>query len=344
MRYALFSALMLALSAASSAVAQPNLAAAIAPNARSVEGGTPATFFATMINSGDTGATNCRVELDPENVGPATISYRRTDASNQPVGTSDTPFDLAAGGNQTLVLSVTPQTAFPAALYRFNYACDEASTGSVFGASDVYIRSFATGANASDLIMILQTLSNDGVVRFAENGRRGVAAGAAINNGGDAAYVYVQPVYPGYTFSLNGPVKNHHRNLLICQTDAAGVCQSSPSSSLEFTNLAAGTVFTFNIYFDDSADGEVPFMPEFLRLTAQATEVRVSGQGTTGMAGATSVAVSEPDGPALAADVPLRRLVWLLRQSGSVRKQSRSGHADARRAVCDAVLPRQLPE
>lgn len=309
MGYRIISALALAITASFPALAQPNIVAAIAPNARSVEVNTPATFFVSMVNSGDSEGTNCRVELHPENSAPAILTYQRTDAANQPVGSVDTPFTIGAGASQTLVISVTPQNSYFAALYRFVYACDEASTDSVFGTSDAYIRSFAQGANASDLIMILQTISADGVIRFAENGRRGVAAGAAINNGGPAAYIVIQPVYPGYTFSRSGPITNHYRDLLICQTDNAGICQSTPTSMLELNDVTAGQVITFNIYFDDSADGEVPFMPELLRVTAEATEYQIAGQGTTGMSGATSVAVSEPDGPPLAPDAPLSG-VW----------------------------------
>lgn len=57
MAYRILSALALALAASFPAMAQPDIAAAIAPNARSVEVNTPATFFATMVNSGDSGDT-----------------------------------------------------------------------------------------------------------------------------------------------------------------------------------------------------------------------------------------------------------------------------------------------
>ena len=58
MAYRILSALALALAASFPAMAQPGIPAAIAPDARYVEVNSPATFFATMVNSGDSGDTN----------------------------------------------------------------------------------------------------------------------------------------------------------------------------------------------------------------------------------------------------------------------------------------------
>ena len=295
-----------ALAAAGAAMADIQLNAAVAPNARSVEVGSPATFFATLLNSGDTEATNCRVEADLENSLGTDMDYRRTDAANQAIGATNTPFSIPPGRAQTLVLTVRPQDTTGGAPYGFDYICDEGRVSGAYGISDVYIRSFAEGRDASDLVMVLQTLSGDGVIRIAENGRRGVAAGALVNIGGRAEAIYLYPGFPGYQFSPSGPSELHYRDLLICQTDDQAQCLEPPSNGLSLIPVAAGEVITFNLFLDDNTAGDIPFMPEFLRASVYAYEQRRYNPppyaGTNGVAGATSVAVSEPAGPGIPDD------------------------------------------
>lgn len=316
MRYALFGALILALSAPSSAAAQPNLAAATLPNARSVQEGQPVTFFATVLNSGDTDATNCRVIGDPSNSLGTDMDWRSTDAGNNPVGDTNDPFTVPAGGSQTLVLTMRPVGTSAGSAWNAEFACDEASVSGALGTSIVYVRSIPTGTTAADIIMVLQTLSNDGVIRIAENGRRGVAAGAAVNIGAEAYNGVFQVGYPGQYYISFGPAETHYRDILICLTDSNGVCLNPPTETIEFGAAFGSTnrwppdeVKTFNIYFDDAVESDVPFIPEFLRLGALFYEYRVQGQGRSGIAGATSAAVSQPDRPDLPADEPLSG-VW----------------------------------
>jgi len=289
-----------ALVTTAAALADAQLNAAVAPNARSVEVGSPATFFATILNSGDTPATNCRVEADPENSLGTDMDYRRTDATNQAIGDSNSPFSIPAGGSQTLVLTVRPNDTTGGAPYGFEYICDEARHSGIPSTGSVYIRSFTEGSDASDMIMTLQTLSGDGIIRIDENGRRGVAAGAMVNIGGEAGNLNLRVGFPGYFFQPAGPVDNFYRDLLICQTDSSGICMQAPSRRLEFFSFPSDQIITFNVYFDDHVGNTVPLMPEFLRLVVDAFEQPLPNlPGVYGLAGATSVAVAAPNGPAI---------------------------------------------
>lgn len=290
-----FTGLLLMVLIAFPAMAQQvRLAAAVSPNARAVDVGETATFFATIINAGQLDATNCRVEAAAGNTLGTSVGYQRTDAANQPIGTANTPFDISASGSQTLVLSIVPQTGARDSNYELLYVCDQTQLPGIPGVSDVLI---STNNNA-DIIMILQTLSGDGVVRFAENGRRGVAAGAAVNIGDTSDILDFTPSFPGLDNSPIGPSYTHHRGLLICQTDANSICLSPPAESFRITNMPTNAIITFNVYFDDSAEADIPFLPEFLRIYVAAYEADSGGfGGPIGIAGATTVAVSEPDGP-----------------------------------------------
>lgn len=71
------------------------LASSILPTSRSVQTGTAATIFSTIINAGAVTATQCRIAPLPAL--PAEFSYQTTDpATNALTGTPDTSVDIAA--------------------------------------------------------------------------------------------------------------------------------------------------------------------------------------------------------------------------------------------------------
>src|SRR5262245_63427619 len=85
------------------AIAQPgsgaptSIVAAVLPSSRSVQIGTIATAFATIINAGEVTATSCGIDLLSSI--PANFSYQITDpATNALIGTPNTPVDIAARG------------------------------------------------------------------------------------------------------------------------------------------------------------------------------------------------------------------------------------------------------
>src|SRR5262249_19793047 len=87
------------------------LAAAILPSSRSVQVGTPATAFATVINPGIPTAAGVGIALNTGVPGP--FAYQTTDPNtNLVTGTPNTPVNIPAGGRQTFVIALTPTQAF----------------------------------------------------------------------------------------------------------------------------------------------------------------------------------------------------------------------------------------
>ena len=84
-----------------------NVVAAVLPSSRSVQVGTLATAFATIINAGQETATGCAIS--PISTIPATLSFQTTDpATNQVTGTPNTPVDIPPGAAQSFVFALTP--------------------------------------------------------------------------------------------------------------------------------------------------------------------------------------------------------------------------------------------
>ena len=89
----------------------PALLAAVLPSGRSVEYGTTATVFATLINTGAAPLDNCQVALPPNAsawLPDVSLSFQTTDrVTNAPTGAPNTPVMIPGhGGAQSFVLSL----------------------------------------------------------------------------------------------------------------------------------------------------------------------------------------------------------------------------------------------
>jgi hypothetical protein len=100
---------------ASNVLAQPKfvtaISAAVAPSSQTAAANIPVTGYATIINAGRVQATDCSIAL-PMGVS-ADFLYQPTDpASNAPIGSRNTPTDIAPGQAQTFLFIITPSKAF----------------------------------------------------------------------------------------------------------------------------------------------------------------------------------------------------------------------------------------
>lgn len=78
-----------------------SIAAAVLPSSRSVQVGTFATAFATIINVGSVTATRCGISL--VTAIPATFSFQTTNPlTNQAIGFPNMPVDIPPGAAQSL--------------------------------------------------------------------------------------------------------------------------------------------------------------------------------------------------------------------------------------------------
>src|SRR5262245_22604489 len=120
------------------------LMAAVLPSSRSVQVGTTATGFATIINTGTVTATSCGIELLSSI--PADFSYQTTDsATNALVGTPNTPVDIAAGRLQTYVFWLTPNAPIAPSEIEFSFNCSNANPAtSIVGVNTLQFTASAT--------------------------------------------------------------------------------------------------------------------------------------------------------------------------------------------------------
>src|SRR5262245_37980293 len=102
------------------------LFAAVLPTSRSVLVGTPATAFATIINTGTSTATGC--QISPGTTLPASFAFQTTDpTTNAVTGTVNTPADIPAHKAQTFVFAFTPTAAIAPTEVRLNFVCANAT-------------------------------------------------------------------------------------------------------------------------------------------------------------------------------------------------------------------------
>ena len=96
-------------------------AAAILPSSRSVQVGTTATAFATVINAGPTTAVDVGISMATPLLG--TFSYQITDpATNAPIGAPNVPTNILPGDFQTYVIAITPSGTFSPTDVQFYFA------------------------------------------------------------------------------------------------------------------------------------------------------------------------------------------------------------------------------
>lgn len=245
-----------------------SLTAAVLPASRSVQVGSDATAFATVINLGHGTAAGC--SISPKTVIPASFTYQTTDpTTNALTGTANTPVDIPAGQAQTFVFAVTPRSSFDSTDVQFTFACtNTAQAPSTTGLNTLALS--ASDTPVPDLVAVAAIPTNDGIVTLASVG---VFAVATVNVGTGG-----QITASADTGAASLPV-----SLAVCQTDpGTGACLAPPTPTVT-TQIDANATPTFGIFATGS--GPIPLAPAnnriFVRFTDSGGIVR----------GATSVAV-----------------------------------------------------
>lgn len=275
---------------APAALAQPVLNSAIAPNARNGATNTPLTVFASVINSGNQTATDCRV-LDRV-TSTLTTEWRTLNADNTLDGTpGNEPFTIAPGQTRNLLL--TFRSTADHTNTRIDVVCGNGRTTSFFALNTVTIRD--DGATAVDIIPIVVTASGDSVIRIADVGGVGFMAAAAINIGGPGP-VRVRPSFSTWPHApVNGsaalplaPVA-----LTICETGSNGACLAPPTSDSLTVDFATNQTRTFTVFTDAHEGSGLPFMPDINRVFISFESVFTSQYGWS-QAGMSSAAIVSP--------------------------------------------------
>jgi hypothetical protein len=243
----------------------------VLPSSRSVQVGTTATAFATIINAGSVMATGCGLSLLTSL--PATFMYQTTDpATNQVTGAPNTPANIAVGAAQSYVFALSPSAPVAPTDVQLGFDCTNAGPAPINTGLNTLLFSAST-APVPDVVALAATLTNDGIVNIPGTNGTGVFAMATVNVGATGAI----------TASADTGATSLPLTVSLCETNpATGQCISGIGSTVP-TTINANATPTFGIFVQ--GNGNVPFDPALNRIF-----VRFKDGGNV-TRGSTSVAV-----------------------------------------------------
>jgi hypothetical protein len=207
--------------------------AAVLPSARAGQLGAKLTAFVSVINASP--ATAFKVGIELVTSVPVLFAYQTANALNVPVGSPNTPVDIAPGGTQTYIISVTPTAAFPPTELVLAFTGTKTSVASVVGVNTLLVSASVTPI--PDLVALVATLGNNGIVDIPTSSGIGVFTLATVNLGsGDLITVTAD------TGAAVVPL-----SVLVCQTNLAGACLQPATASVT-TQINAGATPTFGLF------------------------------------------------------------------------------------------------
>ena len=267
-------ATMLGLGGSTSVFADTTVLASMLPNSRSVQVNDSATLFATMLNAGAETGTNCRIE--PDALISGSFSFQTTDrATNESVGTENSPVDIAPGDFQTFVVTLTPDVVFAPQEVALQFLCDNASpAGQIVGVNTFTFS--ASNPPVPDVVALGATPSADGVVELPFSSNINVFSVASVNLGaGEELEIMAELSDPSLAVAIS-----------LCETDpVTSVCinPTTPTTGPVTTQVNSDATPTFGIFVTSSA--AVPFDPANNRVFVRFED------GSGAVRGATSVAI-----------------------------------------------------
>jgi YVTN family beta-propeller protein len=216
------------------------LVAAVLPTSRSVQVGTTATAFATMIDAGPADAVTCTIA--PQTSIPASFVFQTTNpATNALTGTPNTPANIAAGQAQSFVIALTPTAAFAPTNVAFTFNCANAPSPA---ATTIGVDTLNLSGSTTPVpdVVALAASGDPGFVDIPGATGTGVFAVATVNLGIDATI----------TAAANTGTANLPVTLAVCQTNPqSGACLAAPASSVA-TDIAPNATPTFGIFVTGS--------------------------------------------------------------------------------------------
>jgi hypothetical protein len=246
------------------------LAAAVLPGSRSVQVGTPATAFATMLATGLLPARNCTIT--PVTSIPAEFAFWRTDpATNQVIAGPNESVTIAGGGRETFLLAFTPTGAFASTVVQINFDCDNTPSAPIFQGLNTFLLS-AESSPVPDIIALVATAANDGIVNVPGETGAGAFAVATVNVG-TAAQITAR----ADTGDAVMPV-----SINLCQTaPQTGQCISDIGPTVT-VDVGPGETPTFAVFV--TGQGTVPFDPGVNRVFVRFEDAAGAIRGTTSVA------------------------------------------------------------
>jgi len=183
------------------------LAAAVLPLSRSIQVGSTATAFATIINAGADTAFGCGISAITSF--PASFVFQTTHpTTNQVTGTPNTPVDIPPGAAQSFVFAITPTAPIPSTDVQLGFDCANSSLVPILSGINTLLFS-AESTPVSDIVALAATSSNDGIVDIPGTNGTGAFAVATVNVGAGGTITASAD-----TGSATLPV-----NISLCQTN-----------------------------------------------------------------------------------------------------------------------------
>ncbi len=247
------------------------LAAAVLPGSRAVAAGSPATVFATMLNSGGADLANCAIGLGSSAPDGLSISYQTTDAaSNTPTGTANTPVAIPAGGSQSFLLGFVATSAAADPGQALSFGCDGVPAAPVVPGVNTVDLDFAA-APTQDIITASATAPQPGTVMVPVGGAGAFAV--ATDNVGIAGTL---------TASVDTGAATLPLAATLCPTDPkTAQCLQPPAASFQ-QSFAAGATPTFSIFL--TASGPIDFLPATNRVFVRFKDAAGVTHGSTSVA------------------------------------------------------------
>ena len=254
-------------------IVEPNAAtativAASLPSSRSVQVGSVASVFATVINTSNTAATDCSIA--PQTSVPASFGYLTTDASSVPVGTPNTLVDIPACGAQNFIFGFLPTAPISPTEVELNYDCTNTDPApSTEGLNTLSLS--ATAAPVADIVALAITPTSDGIVDLPGTNGSNAFAVATVNVGSTATIT-----------ASAGPSVTLPLILSICETNpATGACLSGPAPSVT-SSVSGGATPTYSVFV--TGTGTVPFDPATNRIIVEFKDAGGVTRGSTSVA------------------------------------------------------------
>ncbi len=257
---------------------ETRIAAAVLPSSRSVPTGNivqpaAATVFATIVNPGNEWAYACGVYTDRPVDGQLDF-FTTNPATNAVSGGRNVSFNSPPGGQQTVLLSFTPNYRSVAESFELNfrYLCRNANRARQVEGVNSVLLSFGPQASP-DLVAIAVTPSSDGVLRIADE-NAAAAFATAVSNVGAAGTLTLRPVGSGPASGLR---------LRICETDPGSGACLAPASETVTRAFAENEAASFAV-FARGQGSQINFAPATSRIRLVAEDAGGVIRGSTSVA------------------------------------------------------------
>jgi len=246
------------------------LTAAVLPSSRSVQVNTPATAFATVINTGAVPATG--VGIAPLGSVPASFTFQTTDpTTNALTGTPNTAVDIPPGQKQSFVIALVPTQPFVPTDVALAFGGPNTDPALVLPGIDTLLMT-ASATPVPDVVALSATANNDGIVNLPGANGNGAFAVATVNLGAGS----------DITLSADTGGTPLPVLLFVCQTDpGTGICLAPPAASVT-AHINNGQTPTFGVFV--AGTGPVSFDPAGHRVFARFKDAGEVTRGSTSVA------------------------------------------------------------